>query len=71
MRRYSRSDKIDAEVRRLLALGWTYRRGSKHGRVVSPDGKAAVTVPGTPSDKRSPLNFVRDLKRAAICIMRP
>lgn len=71
MRRYSRSDKIDAEVCRLLALGWTYRRGSKHGRVVSPDGKAAVTVPGTPSDKRSPLNFVRDLKRAAICIMGP
>lgn len=64
MRRYSRSDRIDAEVRRLLALGWTYRRGSKHGRIVSPDGKAAVTVPGTPGDCRSPLNFIRDVKRA-------
>jgi hypothetical protein len=66
MKRYSNSDVIDAEVRRLLTKGWTYRRGAKHGRVISPDGRAAVTVPGTPSDRRSCLNFVRDLKRAAM-----
>lgn len=71
MRRYSNSDRIDAEVRRLLSLGWTYRRGAKHGRVVSPDGRAAVTVPGTPSDRRTPLNFIRDLKRAVICNIQP
>lgn len=70
MRRYSNSDMIDAEVRRLVALGWTYRRGSKHGRIVSPDGKTAVTVPGTPGDCRSPLNFIRDLKRATFCTTR-
>lgn len=68
MRRYSKSERINAEVRRLVALGWTYRRGSKHGRVMSPDGKTSVTVPVTPSDRRSPLNFIRDLKRAAIGI---
>lgn len=63
MRRYSKSDVIDMEVRRLLARGWSYRRGSKHGRVISPDGKAKVSVPGTPSDIRSAFNFVRDVKR--------
>jgi len=71
MKRYSNSDQIDAEVRRLLELGWTYRRGSKHGRIVSPDGRAAVTVPETPGDRRSSLNFVRDLKRAAISKTHP
>jgi hypothetical protein len=64
MKKYSKSDKIDAEVRHRLSLGWTYYRGTKHGRLVSPDGSQAVTVPGTPSDRRSPLNFIRDLKRA-------
>lgn len=71
MKRYSTSNEIDTEVRPLLALGWTYRRGAKHGRVISPDGRAAVTVPGTPSDRRSSLNFVRDLKRATISNLRP
>lgn len=64
MKRYSKSDRVNAEVRRLVALGWVYRQGSKHGRIVAPNGKSSVTVPGTPSDHRSPLNFIRDLKRA-------
>ncbi len=71
MKRYSNSDQIDERIRRLLAFGWTYRRGTKHGRVVSPDGRAAVMVAGTPRDRRSSLNFVRGLKRPAISKIRP
>lgn len=62
--KYSGCKEIDSLVRSLVRSGWTYRRGAKHGRVFSPDGKSAVTVPGTPSDRRTPLNFVRDVRRA-------
>lgn len=62
--RYSRCAEIDGLVRRLIRSGWTFRRGGKHGWVVSPDGRASVTVPGTPSDWRTPLNFIRDVRRS-------
>jgi len=64
MRRYSKSDRIDAHVRHLVDLGWKYWRGGKHGRAVSPDGKVTVTIPGTPSDRRAAQNFERDLRKA-------
>jgi predicted RNA binding protein YcfA (HicA-like mRNA interferase family) len=63
MRSYSRCAEIDGIVRRLLRSGWTFRRGGKHGRVTSPDGRAFVTVPTTPGDRRTPLNFMRDVRR--------
>lgn len=62
--RYSGCKEIDSLVRSLVRSGWTFRRGGKHGRVRSPDGKASVTVPSTPSDWRSSRNFVRDLRRS-------
>jgi hypothetical protein len=61
--RYSKSKEIELYVRRLIADGWTYYRGAKHGRVTSPDGKRTFTVPGTPSDWRVSRNFINDLKR--------
>lgn len=63
MRRYSSCAEIDGVVRRLVREGWTFRRGGRHGRLTSPDGRNSVTVPGTPSDWRTPRNFVRDLRR--------
>lgn len=64
MRRYSSCAEIDGVVRRLVRVGWTFRRGSKHGRLTSPDGRASVTVPGTPGDWRTSRNFIRDVRRS-------
>lgn len=62
--KYSGCREIDGIVRSLVRSGWTYRRGRKHGRALSPDGRVSVTVPGTPSDWRSSKNFVRDVRRS-------
>lgn len=61
---YSKNREIDREVRKLIAAGWTFRRGGKHGRLLSPEGRMALTVPVTPSDHRSPLNFRSQIRRA-------
>ena len=61
--KFSKSEKVNIEVKKLIAHGWSYRRGSKHGRVYSPNKKFFVVVPGTPSDKRTGFNFVRDVRR--------
>lgn len=63
--KYSASKEIDAHVRELVRGGWTFRRGGKHGRLISPNGKAQVVVPSTPGDRRSPLNFRSDVRRAS------
>jgi len=61
---YSKSRDIDLLARALVAAGWTFRRGGKHGRLRSPDGATALTVPCTPSDRRSPANFRCQVRRA-------
>ncbi len=61
---YSKSREIDRIVRSLVAAGWTFRRGGKHGRLKSPQGTSALTVPITPSDHRSPANFRSQVRRA-------
>lgn len=60
---FSRCEKVNLEVKKLIAHGWIYRRGSKHGKVYCPDRRFFVVVPGTPSDKRTGFNFVRDVRR--------
>lgn len=60
---YSKSREIDRIVRALVAAGWSFRRGGKHGRLRSPEGRTALTVPVTPSDHRSPANFRSQVRR--------
>lgn len=43
--------------------GFTYRRTSKGHYQVSKDGKVIAVLSGTPSDHRSWLNGLADLKR--------
>jgi len=60
---------VDKDVRRMLekaeAAGWRIREG-KHFVCYSPDGKSRVTVPKTPSDRRSLLNVRSDFRRAGL-----
>lgn len=59
---YSKDKEIAATVRHLLAKGWRYIAGKKHGKLIAPNGKQ-LPVPGTPSDWRASLNFKRDIRR--------
>lgn len=63
MKRYSTSREIDQLVKRLLADGWRYQAGRRHGRVRPPSGCGFVSVPGTPSDFRAYLNFSHAIRR--------
>lgn len=64
----------DRIVRILLAKGWEIQRVGKHGTILTKhfmvkgiDGilrkkKRILQVPGTPGDRRSLLNFERDVR---------
>ena len=51
-------------VKQLVSVGWTFRRGSKHGRLRAPSGRPTLTVPGSPSDRRALYQFRKDIRHA-------
>lgn len=61
--KYSSSKDIDRLVREQVRRGWLFQRGGKHGRLAPPGGRPILTVPTTPGDYRSLLNFRRDLRQ--------
>lgn len=61
--KYCACKEIDQLVKGLIRQGWSYRRGGKHGRLSSPNGRATLSVPRTPSDHRAFLNFRRDVRQ--------
>lgn len=60
--KYCTCKEIDKLVKRLIGQGWIYRWGGKNGRLSSPNGRAMLFVPCTPSDRRAFLNFRRDVR---------
>lgn len=62
--KYCTSKEINQLVKGLIRHGWQFRWGGKHGRLSSPDGRANLSVPCTPSDRRAFLNFRRDVRHA-------
>ncbi|WP_035384937.1 hypothetical protein [Ferrimonas futtsuensis] len=60
--KYSREPSIAALVTQFIAKGWTFRKGRKHGKLITPWGKIAV-IPATPSDRRAYLNLRSQLRR--------
>jgi len=62
MKKYSKDKNISNKVKILQRNGWEYRRGKKHGMIVSPRGKK-LSIPGTPSDWRSWKNFNCEVNR--------
>lgn len=59
--RNSTNKDIRTEVRALIRKGWHFSWGGKHGKLISPSGRK-FTVPTSPSDHRSLLNFRRDVR---------
>jgi len=64
--RYCSNKDIDKLIRQLVREGWNYRRGTKHGRLITPDGMRKLTVSKSPSDIRSFQSVQRDIKRAIV-----
>lgn len=62
--KYCSNKDIDQLIRRLVCQGWSFRHGSKHGRLSHPSGHPTLTVPSSPSGRRSLQNFCRDLRKA-------
>jgi len=61
---YCADKDIEELVRRMVRIGWRYRRGSKHGQLWAPGSSRPIIVPGTPSDRRCLQNFHADVRRA-------
>jgi hypothetical protein len=54
-------------IRAAVAQGWRVGRRTKHGlRLLSPDGRAVVTLANSPSDFRAWRNTLAALRRAGL-----
>lgn len=54
-------------LKRCIDQGWVVRRGRKHIKVYSPDGKTMIVLPNTPAkNNRSIKNAKAVLKRAGL-----
>lgn len=62
----SRCELIDKVARRLLKAGWIREERGVHVRLTAPGGALTVTVPVTPSDHRSGLNWISQIRRAGV-----
>lgn len=63
--RYSTHKDFQAFIAQLVAAGWRFRRGKKHGRLTTPDGRKTLTVSSSPSDSHALNNFRRDVAKAS------
>ena len=59
--KYCSSKDINNHIKTLLKQGWSFKWGGKHGRLLPPNGKLAITVSKSPSDRCAFLNFKRDI----------
>ena len=62
--KYCKVPEIDELVTQLVRSGWYFQRGGRHGKLRTPQGARALTVPISPSDRRAWLNFRRDVRHA-------
>lgn len=63
VKQYSKDKNIRELVSILIKIGWKYKRRTKHGSITAPTGRM-ITIPTTPSDRRSFYNFRRDVNLA-------
>ena len=63
LRQCTRHPEVLAELEAAVARGWRIEFGNKHRKLRSPKGRFVVSIPCSPSDRRSALNFRRDIRR--------
>ncbi len=62
--KYCSNKEINKLICSLVRQGWSFHRGSKHGRITHPRGRPTLTVAMSPSDSRSLHNLRSDLRHA-------
>jgi len=50
--RYTTDKDVNKVIQHLVKNDWEFRYGSKHGKLLCPDGVQKLTVAMTPSDHR-------------------
>lgn len=60
--RYCQDKDINRLVAEMVRSGWHFDRG-RHGKLYHPACQGFITIPKTPSDRRSLLNIKRDIRR--------
>lgn len=60
--RVSKDGPICKEIDRLIEEGWWIERGGKHNKICHKSG-FKFAIPGTPSDHRSSLNWIMQMRR--------
>jgi hypothetical protein len=65
-RRWSKDELIQRECEALVREGWTIEIMRKHAIVRRPDGIKVAGIPKTPSDRRSGLNWLSQIRRARV-----
>lgn len=61
--RYTNNKDINNRIKLLIRKNWKFQHGSKHARLIPPDGMHFITVSKSPSDYRSFQNFLSDVRR--------
>lgn len=61
--RISTDNKINGWAKVFVKLGWSLERAARHVRLISPDGRTKLTVPGSPSDSRAAQNWRSQVRR--------
>jgi hypothetical protein len=62
--KYSSQKDINKAIRALVRDGWSFRRGSKHGKLRPPSGRDLIAVSVTPSGRNAIKIFNGNVKRA-------
>ena len=66
MKRFSTCKIIDAVARNLLKTGWVIKSNNRHLRLLNPETRVCITVPGSPSDPRATQNWLHQIKRCGV-----
>ena len=61
---YSSSKDLRKHIAGLVKDGWTYKKGGKHGKLISPNGRK-MPVPVSPSSASTLVNQVHQARRIA------
>lgn len=58
---YCQDKDINRFIAELIKSGWNFERG-RHGKLRHPKGIGFLTIPKTPSDRRTLQNIRRDMR---------
>ncbi len=61
--KYSSEKDINKLIQQLIRKGWHYKKGKKHGKLLSPSDDKTLSEPCSPSDSRAFINFKHDVLR--------